>query len=33
MTENLQVYRNRLAEAGDGRSALLIADDLKRGVR
>ena len=33
VTENLQVYRNRLAEAGDGRSALLIADDLKRGAR
>lgn len=33
VTENLQVYRNRLAEAGDGRSALLIADDLKRGMR
>ena len=29
VTENLQVYRNRL----EGRSALLIQDDLRRGAR
>jgi soluble lytic murein transglycosylase len=29
VTENLQVYRNRL----DGKSALLIQDDLRRGAK
>ncbi|GLS44705.1 lytic transglycosylase domain-containing protein [Methylobacterium brachythecii] len=31
--ENLQVYRNRLAAKGDGRSTLLIEQDLARGAR
>ncbi|GJD52921.1 Membrane-bound lytic murein transglycosylase F [Methylobacterium crusticola] len=33
VTENLQVYRTRLDKGAEGRSALLIADDLKRGAR